>query len=333
MPVGAVLKSDGSGRSYYFGRVLGEGGFGITYIGKELASGIKVAIKEYFPNMCNPTRMENGEIRPIPQKADAFEKGRESFLREASMLIALRDVDGIVHVMDFFQANATAYIVMEYLDGVTLKNVVSRSGPMDCDTAIKLFIPLMQSIQHIHDAGVIHRDIAPDNIMLMPNGTLTLFDFGCARSTEDGRSMTILLKPGFAPIEQYTRHDQDTYTDVYALCATIYFCITGCVPKTATDRLYAMGAGAADPMASISSFGIAIPINVEQAIMKGCALQPAERTQRVKDLMLQLDPSLYPPPPPPPPPSFQWEKYRIPALIALGIVATIALIVLIFFRF
>lgn len=363
MPIGTVLKNDGSRRSYLFGRALGEGGFGITYIGRELVSGKKVAIKEYFPAMCNPSRLENGEVRPISQKVDVFDRGRDSFLSEASMLRALNDVSGIVHVMDFFRAKGTAYIVMEYLNGITLKDVVSGSGPMDYRRVLELFMPLMQSIVRIHEAGVIHRDIAPDNIMLMPDGTLKLLDFGCARSVEDGRSMTVALKPGFAPIEQYTRHDQNASTDLHALCATMYYCITGRVPLAATERSYAMLSGKADPMVPISSLGIDIPEYIDKAILKGSALQPTERTASVGEFLAELTPqqstTFTPPPemgnrtaadpapaqtvrdpvvPPPPAPANSsgsqfWEKYKTPALIVLGIIATAALIALIFSRF
>ncbi len=363
MPIGAVLKNEGSGRSYLFGRALGEGGFGITYIGRELSSGIKVAIKEYFPAMCNPSRLDNGEVRPISQKVDVFNRGRDSFLSEASMLRALRDVSGIVHVMDFFRAKGTAYIVMEYLNGITLKDVVSSSGPMEYGRVLELFVPLMQSIAKIHEAGVIHRDIAPDNIMLMPNGTLKLLDFGCARSVEDGRSMTVALKPGFAPIEQYTRHDQNASTDLHALCATMYYCLTGRVPLAATERSYAILSGKPDPMVPISSLGIDIPEYIDKAIMRGSALQPNERTRSVNEFYNELCVRPASPAPAPeqkaesasatvavpgqtfsapvPPgtmigrtPGNQfWEKYKTPALIVLGIIATAALIVLIFSKF
>ncbi len=366
MPAGSVLKSESGGRSYLFGRALGEGGFGITYIGRELVSGAKVAIKEYFPAMCSPNRLEGGEVRPAAQKIDAFDRGRDSFLSEASMLRALGDVSGIVHVMDFFRAKGTAYIVMEYLDGITLKDVVSKSGPMNYGRVLELFMPLMQSISKIHAAGVIHRDIAPDNIMLMPDGKLKLLDFGCARSVEDGRSMTVALKPGFAPIEQYTRHDQNASTDLHALCATMYYCLTGRVPLAATERSYAILSGKADPMVPISSLGIDIPEYIDKAIMKGSALQPTERTHNIDEFYAEL--CLRPAPHAtdsssvgpttagpetasaasesgfgahiPPKTPFggmsgkgAWEKYKTPALIALGIIATIVLIVLIFGRF
>ena len=349
MPVGTILKNT-NGRTYCFGRALGEGGFGITYIGRELVSGRKVAIKEYFPMiMCSPRRMENGEIRPAPQKLEAFNRGRESFLSEASMLRALRDVPGIVHVLDYFEANGTAYIVMEYLDGRTLKDIVSSSGPMEYGRVMDLFRPLTQNLVRVHDAGVIHRDIAPDNIMLMPNGTLKLLDFGCARSIEDGRSMTVALKPGFAPIEQYTRHGQTESTDLHALCATMYYCITGRVPPAATERMNSILGGGIDPLAPISACGIAIPEHIEQAIMKGCALQPTERTAGVKGFLAEIEPASPAPEPvysgeptwavpvpddekPVPKGGAFGEKYAKPILIAAGVVIAVLLIALIFGR-
>ena len=333
MPPGTVIKNT-NGNTYYFGRALGEGGFGITYIGRELVSGGNVAIKEYFPTMCGPVRGENGDIHPDSQKLDAFNRGKKSFLSEASMLRALRDVPGIVHVLDYFEAKGTAYIVMEYLNGRTLKDIVESSGPMNYNTVMELFRPLMQNLVRVHGAGVIHRDIAPDNIMLMPYGSLKLLDFGCARSFEDGRSMTVALKPGFAPLEQYTRHDQKEYTDLYALCATMYYCITGRVPAAAPDRMQTSLNGGTDPMKPISAFGIKIPEYIEQAIMKGCVLQPTRRTASVKDFLAEVEPPAPPPTPPPPPPLTPppspptptfWEKYKIPILIAAGAAAVLLL--------
>lgn len=287
LPAGTVLKSR-NGHRFLFGVVKGEGGFGLTYIGKELASGRLVAVKEYFPARCQPQRLPDGSIRPDGRFEEIYNHGLQSFLSEASMLRAVEHIASIVHVMDYFEENHTAYMVMEYLEGASLYQVMQTSEPIAPEVLIPKFLPLMDDLEKLHEAGVLHRDIAPDNVMWMPDGKLKLLDFGCARSLEDGRSMTVVLKPGFAPIEQYQTRGQGSYTDIYALCATMYYCMTGKTPAGSLERLTAIVNNEPDPLSSLSAFGVLIPAEQEQILMWGLALQPAARPQRMSVLTSRL---------------------------------------------
>ncbi len=288
LPIGTVLNSR-SGHRFLFGMVKGEGGFGLTYIGKELVSGKTVAIKEYFPTRCQPQRLPDASVRPEERFQEAYGHGMQSFLSEASMLRAVGHIPSIVHVMDYFEENHTAYMVMEYLDGRTLYQVMQSGEAIAPEILIPKFLPLMYDLAHLHEAGVLHRDIAPDNIMWMPDGSLKLLDFGCARSLEDGRSMTVVLKPGFAPIEQYQTRGQGSYTDIYAVCATIYYCITGKVPPASPERLTETFDNHPDPLLAPSAFGVPISEKQEQILMWGLSLQPSVRPQDIAVIASRLE--------------------------------------------
>lgn len=291
LPVGTVLRS-GNGHSFLFGIVKGEGGFGLTYIGKELTSGKRVAIKEYFPSRCQPQRMPDASIRPQERFEEVYAHGIQSFLSEASMLRAVAHLPSIVHVMDYFEANHSAYMVMEYLEGSTLYHVMQSRERIPADVLIPKFLPLLHDLESLHEAGVLHRDIAPDNIMWMPDGNLKLLDFGCARSLEDGRSMTVVLKPGFAPIEQYQTRGQGSYTDLYAICATLYYCITGKVPPASPERLTTTFDNQPDPLVPPSALGVSMPPQQEQILMWGLSLQPSVRPQNMETLASRLEETL-----------------------------------------
>ena len=291
LPIGAVLRTP-QGHTYLFGQALGEGGFGITYIARELSSGQVVAIKEYFPGRCQPQRSRDLAVVPAAVMEEIYRKGMQSFLSEASMLRAVRDLPSIVHVLDCFEANHTAYMVMEYLNGTTLKDLMQSQNRLEPDSLLRKALPLMRDLERLHSAGVLHRDIAPDNIMLMPDGSLTLLDFGCARSMEDGKSMTVVLKPGFAPIEQYQTHGQSAFTDLYALCATLYYCLTGKVPPAAPERLNAVFNRRRDPLPAPSALGAAITQDQEQLLLWGLEIQPTARPQRMEELADRLEETL-----------------------------------------
>lgn len=269
LPVGTILETGIS--RYQIGVALGQGGFGITYIAMDLRSHQRVAVKEYFPNLCAQRGDDHISVFPKPNRESMFMGGRSSFLKEAQMLASLEKMPGIVEILNYFEINGTAYLVMEYLDGVTLKKLVSDRGSIPVQEFMPKLPPLIKSLGQIHKQNVIHRDISPDNIMLMPDGSLKLLDFGCARSMEDGRAMTVMYKPGFAPVEQYLSKGQGTWTDVYALCATIYYCITGVVPQASVDRLDN------DKLQQPSALGAALPADLEAALMWGLTVQPKER--------------------------------------------------------
>ena len=224
---------------YLVGKYIGEGGFGITYIGLDTTLSKRVAIKEFYPSgAANRTNEVSDGVIVTQGKEEFFTKGVERFMLEAQNVAAFSDEDGIVDALDYFQANNTAYIVMEYLDGENLRDYVNSHGLFKSDELINLMLPVMKSLKAMHKKGVIHRDISPDNIMYTKSGKLKVMDFGSARYyTNEERQLSVVLKQGYAPEEQYRKNGkQGPFTDVYALCATIYNCITGVVPEDSLDR-------------------------------------------------------------------------------------------------
>ena len=270
---------------YLIGKAIGEGGFGITYIGMDLELEARVAIKEYYPQgaAARDSRTNDGTVRSYSENTRTFfEEGREKFINEARTIAKFRELPEIVGVIDFFRENQTAYIVMEYLDGQTLKQYLkANGGKIPTDELLRMMKPLISSLGKIHSQGLIHRDISPDNIMLMKDGNIKILDFGGARDfiSQNGKSMSVLVKHGYAPEEQYRSHgDQGPWTDVYALCATMYRCITGKIPPEALDRLYE------DELKPISSFNVDCPKYIEEAILKGLSVRKDGRYQSMEEL-------------------------------------------------
>ena len=267
---------------YLVGKFIGEGGFGITYIGLDTVLSKRVAIKEFYPSgAANRTNTVSDNVLVTKGKEVFFSKGVERFMLEAKSVAAFADEDGIVDVLDYFPANNTAYIVMEYLKGENLRDYIDRHGLFKSDDIIELMLPVMKSLKAMHLKGVIHRDISPDNIMFTRSGKLKLMDFGSARFyTNEDRALSIVLKQGFAPEEQYRKNGkQGPYTDVYALCATIYCCITGIVPDDSLDRQVN------DTLLPPSKLGFSIKPAHEAALMNGLAIYAEDRTQNMDVLM------------------------------------------------
>lgn len=286
LPVGTMLSSKGTGHTYQVGAARGQGGFGITYIGLDLQNRKRVAIKEYFPVRCS-MRTEGIISAPKTGMESLYAGGMASFLKEAQMLSALEPAPSIVRVYDFFEANSTAYLVMEFVDGEPLYKKVRREGRILPQELFPRLTALIRDLAQIHKEGVIHRDISPDNLMWMEDGSLKLLDFGCARFMEDGKSMTVMLKHGFAPVEQYQTKGQGTWTDVYGLAATIYYCLTGIVPPSAVERLDN------DELKPLSSFKVSITSEEEEAILGGMTVQPKFRPANMEVFAEHLFPELH----------------------------------------
>ena len=267
--------------------VLGQGGFGITYLGIDELHEKKVAIKEFFPQGIVTRNIEYKDTVTVTfvGEKDNYEKGKERFLKEARTMAKFSKDEGIVKALDFFEINNTAYIVMEYLEGITLKQYLRENQRIAPEDLIELLVPLIESLDEIHSQGMIHRDISPDNIMVLPDGRIKLMDFGAARDyTEFGeKSLSIVLKPGYAPPEQYQTHGiQGPWTDIYALCATMYKCITGENPPDAIERVMD------DHLKKISAFGISVLPQIEEAIIKGMSVAAKDRYQNVGDFCEDL---------------------------------------------
>ena len=266
---------------YIVGKVLGSGGFGITYIGYDSLLCKKVAIKEYFP-VEYATRMLNQTKMAIygGDKKEQFQMGMKKTLEEAKRLAQLKDVPGIAHVFDFFEENNTAYIVMEYLDGETLKAKLDRDGKMTVEEALPIVLSVLSSLKAVHAHGIIHRDIAPDNIFLLKDGQVKLLDFGASRYATSGhsKSLTVLVKFGYAPVEQYQSNgNQGPWTDVYSLAATFYRMITGEKPDEATERRLK------DTLKEPSKLGVSIPKSTENALMNALNVRIEDRTKSAEE--------------------------------------------------
>lgn len=217
---------------YAVGTVLGQGGFSLTYKGGDMQLRRYVAIKEYFPT---------GAVRHVGQvyltDTAAFGKGKTAFLEEASVLARFSHPN-IVRVLDRFEENSTVYVVLEFLEGQTLGQRLRDGKLMDEWEAVMLGIKLSEALEAIHGAGILHRDIKPDNIILTNDGRSVLIDFGTARAFDSGSApMTQVLTAGYAPLEQYAANaPQGPQTDIYALAATLYHALGGEPPVAATDR-------------------------------------------------------------------------------------------------
>ena len=241
LKLGTILEG-----KYLVGEMLGQGGFGITYIGFDLLLEQKVAIKEYYPMSTGMVSRE-GHSTVVWSSAmmgkTGTQKGFDSFLKEARKMAKLGGIPGVVGVKSVFIQNETAYIVMDFIEGETLLKKLQKNGPMDFDSCVKLMTPIMQALAEVHEHGIIHRDISPDNIMVRPDGKLILLDLGAAKDLDiqgnDGsvQSSQMVAKHGFSPIEQYSKSGKvGPWTDIYAMAATIYYCCTGILPPPATDR-------------------------------------------------------------------------------------------------
>jgi len=270
---------------YTVERVIGEGGFGITYKGYDKKFDIPVAIKEYFPHsmVMRDTSGERGNtLLPYDgRNKELYEKYLARFFSEARTLAKLQSIPGVVHVQDYFNENGTAYIVMEYVDGKNLKEYAKeKGGRISSEEALDLFYPVATALGELHKHGILHRDISPDNIMVTKEGKVTLIDLGASRELgDDQRTMTVLLKPGYSPLEQYTTGaKQGPYSDLYSFCASFYRVITGKTPGDAMERL------TKDTLEAPSALGVNINPNVENALLKGLSVKADDRYQSMEEL-------------------------------------------------
>lgn len=236
LAIGTILDTH-----YVIGICLGAGGFGVTYLARDQHLGRIVAIKEYFPSCWAYRRKRTQEVCAFPDQQLAYERGKQQFLTEGQLLVEVEDLPHIVDVYDSFEENGTSYLVMRYLEGKTLEELVrsSEKGRLSLDELLPLMLPLMEDIDCLHrmTPPILHRDITPGNIMFS-RGKLQLIDFGSARQILGDKSMSAMISMGFAPPEQFSRKNQGPYTDVYAMAATILYCITGKKPQDATSRVF-----------------------------------------------------------------------------------------------
>lgn len=271
LPVGTVLAGQ-----YIVDKVLGQGGFGITYAATDHKTGGKVAVKEFFPDTL-ATRTQTVVTAFSGERGESYSYGKTCFLQEAETLAKFIGNNNIVRIHSYFEENGTAYFVMDFVEGMSFDQYIkAKGGKVSYEEAKNVLIPIMDALYAVHNKGIVHRDVTPDNIFITNDGVVKLLDFGAARYSlgDKSRSLDVVLKHGFAPKEQYTRRGkQGPFTDIYSLGASFYFALTGKRPPDSVERLDE------DDLIPPSSLGISIPQNAEDAILKAMSVQPADRFQ------------------------------------------------------
>lgn len=276
LPVNIILNS-----AYLIGKCLGDGGFGITYVGYDMNLYKKVAVKEFFlKGYCH--RGEDG-FSVIPKdekKGVVFNREKARFVEEGRILAQIDEQPGVVKVISYFEQNNTAYIVMEFLEGTSLKSYVKQQGgKLEVGEALGIIQPVVKALAGIHEKGVVHRDISPDNIMITNSGKVKLIDFGAAKTKEDDMSANKVYKKSYSPLEQQSREGViGTYSDIYALCASVYEIITGIKVQNAKER------AETDIVKTPSELGFNVTPIQDAAIMNGLALDSDDRIKNAADL-------------------------------------------------
>lgn len=286
LPIFSILAG-----KYLLGAPLGKGGFGITYIAMHLPDEKIVAIKEFFPANLAVRDTDNETVVPADDtKAVYYRTGMKSFSEEGRILYLLSDIEHVIHVAKQIQANNTTYLVMEYVPGISLKKYMKQQQKLFSEQeTLTLMQPILIALQAMHQKGILHRDISPENLMLSPDNTLTLIDFGAARtfSRSDDDNLTVILKRGYAPEEQYHSNSrQGPWTDLYAVCAVMYQMLTGILPQEASAR------AEEDHLTPISRIeGLSLSPSTCAALEKGLQMDPMERYPDIGALMKVLYPA------------------------------------------
>ena len=268
---------------YIVGRVLGQGGFGITYVAFDTQLQTRMAIKEYMPSDI-ATRVEGTTVSiMMDTKSDDFTYGAERFQEEARTLAKFIGHPNIAGVSSYFDQNDTSYFVMDYIEGVSFKSYIANNGgKVSVDETLNVMIPVLRALTAVHAEGFIHRDVTPDNIYISKDGNVKLLDFGSARYSigDKSKSLDVILKVGYAPKEQYIRRGrQGPYTDVYSCAACFYAALTGYLPPESLERLDH------DELVPVSQAGVDIPEWLDKAILKGLAVQPEDRFQSAAEFL------------------------------------------------
>ena len=315
---------------YILGRVVGFGGFGVTYIAWDKTLCQRVAIKEYLPSEFSTRSAGQTNVTVFSgDKTIQFQDGLGKFVDEAKRLAKFQNDNGIVRVFDSFEENNTAYIVMEYLEGETLAAYLKREGKIPADKAIEMIMPVIHALSVVHAKGIIHRDIAPDNVFLTTDGKVKLIDFGAARyaTTTKSRSLTVIIKPGYSPEEQYrSRGDQGPHTDVYSVGAILYRMITGETPPDALERRafyeknrkeilkpirrFTQDITSAQVNAICNAMNVRIEDRTPDMVTLAQELTSTEKVARRGNSIRKIDPLTWP----------LWAKIGIPAAIVAVIV-------------
>lgn len=280
LPCGTILMG-----SFVIGKMLGMGGFGITYLAYNVNLHEIIAIKEYFPVELAYRASDGISVTVRDKKAaQMFKQGAEKFYNEASFVANFSSNENIVHVYQFFYENNTAYFTMEYLSGVTLKDYVNRCGTITAGQAVNIADKVANALSEVHKENVLHRDVSPDNIMLCKDGSIKLLDFGAARQVypEGSQLLTIILKPGFAPLEQYMKRGvQGPWTDIYSLGSSLFYAMTKHIPDDPQTRFY--------DDSDIENNKYDIDPRLWFILYKAMALRYTDRYQTVEEMIAALE--------------------------------------------
>lgn len=285
LPAGTKL----NGR-YVIERIIGQGGFGITYYAKHEILDHAYAIKEfYISGHCSRnTAMHTVILQGMNE--DMYEKYKQRFIEEAKTVVALNHPN-IVKVVDVFEENNTAYMVMSFIEGVSLQKMVENNhGPLPYELTVNYMGQLSDAVAYIHSKHILHRDIKPDNVLITPDNKVMLIDFGSAREFVNDKTQrhTSILTQGYAPLEQYNSVSRKgNYTDIYALGGVYYFCLTGTTPADATARLLEADSGT-DPLKQPKDINPNVTAAVNYTIMKAMELKPENRYQTVAEFQNDL---------------------------------------------
>lgn len=277
---------------YLILRVLGSGGFGITYEGINQRIGIRVAIKEFFCReyLDRDTEKSSDVILTDPDREERFQREKRQFLKEARITGDFQNDPGIVRVLDYFEENQTAYMVMEYLEGITVSQWIRNEGSQPAARVFRRMLGPARTLKHLHDCGLIHRDVSPDNLMLLKDTSMKLLDFGSARdyTCDSQEEWDNLVKGSYAACEQYDPSEKEgPFTDVYGLCAVIYYSITRNDPEDCRHRMLY------DELKSPSLLGISIDPALEAVLMKGLQLEPEQRYPDMGALISAMEDALH----------------------------------------
>ena len=285
LPVGTVLQ-----QRYEILSLIGHGGFGMTYLCNCLWSQQRVVVKELFWNGYMTRAEDKLQVKVAdPELEASFQRMQERFLLEARTLLRFSEERSIVRVLDYFQANGTAYLVTEWIDGMTLEQYVQQHGPTPAEKLFRKILPLLDGLEKIHHAGFLHRDISADNLMLSRDGSLKLVDFGAARdfSNMDPATVSRYVKTGYSPQEQYTNPGAVcAASDLYALGAVLYRCITGKMPPSSLSRIQK------DDIPWPSQLGISMEPSLEAVLQKMMALEPRDRYASAQEVKKAVEVSL-----------------------------------------
>lgn len=268
------------GNHFLVGTAIGAGGFGITYRCFDITLGVTVAVKEFYPaGLVNRAPGQSAVGLLSGDKKEQYRSQLNRFLMEAQSIAQFGNAKDIVNVYDFFEENNTAYIIMEYIDGVLLKDYMEKQGRLDVSAALSVISPIVNAVKKIHAKGIIHRDISPDNIFISGEDSVKIFDFGAAQlnDSSEGQAAEKVIKVGYSAPEQYRDNSrQGFYTDIYSAGAILYQMLTGIRPAESTEREFR------DDLKSPAELGIQLEPNLDRAVMEALAVKPELRFQSIQ---------------------------------------------------